>query len=95
VVITTNVSIGAFVIINLCSTVGHDVSIGDYSTLSCHCDVTGGCALGADVFLGSHASILPCIRVADRAKIGAGSAVVRHVRAGVTVFGVPAKRLRG
>ena len=58
VVITCDVRIGAFVLLNLTTTVGHDVRIGDWSTISAHCDITGSVQLGASVFMGSGARVI-------------------------------------
>lgn len=92
-VVTANVSLGSFVTINLCATVGHDACIGDGCTLSGHADVTGAATLGRGVFLGSHAVVLPKAKVGDYATVGAGSVVLRSVKAHSTVFGVPAKMI--
>ncbi len=90
-VITTDVKIGRFVTINLHATIGHDTVVGDGCTLSCQTDVTGFARLGEGVFLGSHASVLPGAKVGDYAKVGAGSIVLKKVRPGTTVLGVPGK----
>lgn len=93
VVVTCNVHLGEFVLLNICSTVGHDARIGDGVTLSPHADVTGFATIGEGAFLGSHATVLPRARVGDYAKVGAGSVVLRAVNAGATVLGVPAKQI--
>lgn len=95
VVLTVNVWVGAFVTINVASSIGHDARIGDYTTLSGHCDVTGFATLGSGVLLGSHAAVTPGRNVGDNAVIGAGAVVFTHVPAGVTVIGNPAKSLKG
>lgn len=94
-VLSTDLTIGDFVTINAASTVGHDASIGSYSTLSGHCDITGGVQLAEGVFMGSHAAVVPNVSVGAYAVIGAASVVIRKVAPGVTVFGVPAKRISG
>jgi sugar O-acyltransferase (sialic acid O-acetyltransferase NeuD family) len=92
-VITTNVSIGDHVHINLAATCGHDAVIGEGCTLSAHCDVTGHGILERGVFLGSHASITPSVRVGEFAVVGAGSVAFRNVPSGQTLLGVPGKSL--
>lgn len=87
--------IGDFVLVNVSATVAHDVRIGAGSTLSGHCDVTGGVQLGREVFLGTHACVIPRVTVGDRAHIGAGSVVLQNVAAGDRMFGVPARRISG
>ena len=49
--------------------------------------------IGADVWIGGGAIILPGVCVGDGAIIGAGAVVTRDVAAGVTVAGNPARAL--
>lgn len=91
--LTVDVTLGDFVTLNLRAGVGHDVRIGDGATLNAYCDVTGAARLGKGVFMGSHAVVAPKAVVEDFARIGAGSVVVRRVKAGSSVIGVPAKRI--
>jgi len=93
VVLTTNVTLGRYVTLNLGATLGHDTKAGDWCSLMVHADVGGKAALGEEVFAGSHAFILPGMRIGDGAVVGAGSVVTRSVPAGTTVFGVPAKQI--
>lgn len=93
VVVTCNVTLEDFVVVNCCSVVGHDAVVGEGATLSPHCTVAGRVRLGGGVFLGSHASILPKAVVEDFAVVGAGSVVLRRAAAHTTVMGVPAKQL--
>ncbi|SFS28972.1 acetyltransferase [Pseudomonas sp. NFACC42-2] len=94
-VLSSDLVVGDFVTINSGCTIGHDSSIADYCTLSGHCDITGGAKLQEGAFLGSHAVIIPKVTVGEYAVVGAGSVVIRKVGPGVTVFGVPAKRISG
>ncbi|ADE55391.1 acetyltransferase [Coraliomargarita akajimensis] len=93
VTLTCDITLGDFAAINCHSSVGHDVQIGAWSTLSGHCDVTGGVCLEEEAFLGSGARILPGKRIAAASKVGAGAVVVRSTKAGETVFGNPACRI--
>lgn len=93
-ILTTDIEIGKAVTINAHSSVGHDAAIGDYSTLSGHCDITGFVKIGESVFFGSHALVIPKIQVESESIIGAGSVVISKVKAGSTVFGNPAKKIK-
>lgn len=90
--ITVNVNVGNFITL-LCSGIGHDAVVGDYSTISSYCDITGGVKLGKRVFLGSHVTIVPDRNIGDDAYLGAGSVVVTHVKEKTKVFGNPAKKV--
>ncbi len=90
--ISPNVTIGNFVTI-LGSGVGHDASIGDYSTISGNCSVNGHVWLGKRVFIASNACIAPSKKIGDDAFVGMGSMVISNVRPGHKVMGNPARKL--
>jgi len=92
-IVTADVELGDFVMVNLHATVGHDARIGAWSTLSAHCDVTGGVQVADRVFMGSRVSIIPGRKVGARAVLGAGAVVITDVPPGVTMVGNPAKVL--
>jgi len=91
VVLTCDLVIEDFVAINNTSNVGHDAIVGKWSTISPHCDVTGGVVLEEGVFLGSNVTILPKVKVGKYATVGAGSVVIKNVKPHTTVFGIPAR----
>lgn len=92
-IISTNVRVDDFVLINTFCVAGHDVIIEQGCTLSAQCDLMGGVHLEEGVFLGSGARVFPNMRVGKQAKIGGGSVVIRNVPAMVSVFGNPAKQI--
>ncbi len=85
--------VGDFVTVQLFSSIGHDAAVGDGCTVSDYCDVMGHVELGRGVFLGGHAALLPKARVGAFARVGAGSVVLKRVKEGATVFGVPARTI--
>ncbi len=90
--ITVNTTIGNFVSL-LGSNIGHDVTVGDYTTISGICAINGRAVVGKRVFIGGHAVIAPSKKVGDDAYVGSGSVVVSNIRAGYKVFGNPAKKM--
>lgn len=91
VVLTCDIQVGDFAMINCLSSAGHDVRIGNWATISGHCDMTGFTEFGDSAFMGSGARILPGKKVGPRALVGAGSVVLGNVPADSKVFGNPAR----
>ena len=99
VIATTDIVIGAHVHVNLDCTIGHDVRIGDFATLSPGVHVSGRVHIGPDVFIGTGVNIIngtsgkPLV-IGNGAVVAAGACVTREVAPGSMVAGVPAVRKR-
>lgn len=93
VVLTCDVTLGDFVVVNLNTTIGHDAAIGDWSTVSSQCDITGHTKVADRVFIGSKACVIPSRKIGSGALVGAGAVVFRDVPPGATVVGNPARSL--
>lgn len=89
--ITTNVTFGRCVQLNVNAVVSHDCEIGDYVTISPGALVNGGVHIGARAFLGTGAIVLPERTIGQEAVIAAGAVVTKDVPAGVTARGMPAR----
>ncbi|QFJ56091.1 acetyltransferase [Pseudobutyrivibrio xylanivorans] len=89
--ISVNCEVDEFVFFNAYAQIGHDVKVGKYSTLCPKSAMAGGTTLGECVFVGTSASTYPGIKIGNGATIGMNSAVIRNVKPGTTVMGVPAK----
>ncbi len=92
--LTCDIRLGRFVLLNLGCTVGHDAVLADFCSLMPQANVSGATQLGTGAYLGAGAVVLPGIRVGDWATLGAGAVAVRDVPAGATVVGVPARPLK-
>lgn len=90
-ILTTDINIEAFAHINIDCTIGHDVYIGEYATLSPGVHISGNVHLGKKVFVGTGAVVLEKINVAEEAVIGAGAVVVSEIMSRGTFVGIPAK----
>lgn len=93
VTMTANINLGNFIRVGGGTSIGHDVKIGDYSSISGTCGINGYVELGQGVFLGSHATICPHAKIGAYASVGAGTIVLRRVKAETKVFGNPAKKM--
>lgn len=93
--LTVDITIGRFVHINLNCTISHDVTIGDYSTLSPGVHVAGAVNIGEDVFIGIGANIIngsaaSPLCIADGCVIAAGACVISSTEPDTLYAGVPA-----
>lgn len=98
-ILTTNISLGKHVQINLDCTIGHDVVMEDFATLAPGVHVSGWVRIGKRAYIGTGAVIIngkegEPIVIGDDATVGAGAVVTREVPPGTTVVGVPAKPLQ-
>jgi sugar O-acyltransferase (sialic acid O-acetyltransferase NeuD family) len=90
-ILTVNVRVERFAMINLSCTVGHETSIGEGTVINPLCAISGGVKIGKRCLIGTHSAILQDLCIGDGAVVASGAMVHRSVPAGVTVMGVPAK----
>lgn len=93
-IITTNIKLGNFIILNLACTTGHDTIIGDYSSFMPSVNISGEVFVGDEVYVGTGAKIINQIKIGEQAIIGAGAVVTRNLPARCTAVGVPAKPIK-
>ncbi|HYF67675.1 MAG TPA: acetyltransferase [Ohtaekwangia sp.] len=93
-ILTTSVILEEFVIINLSCTVGHDVTLGAYTSVMPGCSLSGSVKVGEEVLIGTGARILPQLTLGTRCRVGAGAVVTHDVPPDTTVIGVPAKPMK-
>ena len=89
--ITTNIKMGNFVILNLGCTVGHDTVIKDYAAFMPSVNISGEVTIGEGVYVGTGAKIINQLEIGDYAIIGAGAVVAKTIPPRCTAVGVPAK----
>lgn len=90
-VVTTNVTLGRHVHLNLGVTVGHDAVLGDYVTANPNVSISGNVTLADEVNMGTGSTVIQGRSIGAGTVVGAGAAVVRDLPAGVVAVGVPAK----
>ena len=93
-VLTCDITLGRFVLLNLGCTVGHDAGLADFCSLMPHANVGGAARLAAGVYLGTNATVIQGVQVGENTVVGAGAVAVRDLPANITAVGVPARDLR-
>jgi sugar O-acyltransferase (sialic acid O-acetyltransferase NeuD family) len=90
VVLTTGIQLDDFVIINLNSTIGHDVVIGKFSAVMPGCNISGNVKIGEGTLVGTGAKILQNLSIGRNCRVGAGAVVTHDFGDSKTIVGIPA-----
>ena len=93
-IITVNVVIHKFVILNLSCTVGHDTEIGEFSSLMPAVNISGEVVIGKEVYVGTGAKIINQLSIGDGTIVGAGAVVAKSLPSNCTAVGIPAKPVK-
>ena len=91
--LTTHITIGRHVIINLNCTVGHDTVIEDFCSIMPGSNISGKVKLKEGAYIGTGAQLLQDVTIGPYATVGAGAVGTKDVAPGEVVVGVPAKRI--
>lgn len=89
---TVNVTLGNFTTLQACY-LGHDVTVGDFSTISSYCNIMGHVTIGQGVFMGSTVAIVPKTTIGDNAFLCVGSVILEAVPPGAKMLGNPARQI--
>ncbi|MEY8688681.1 MAG: acetyltransferase [Leptothrix sp. (in: b-proteobacteria)] len=92
--ITTNISIGQHVHVNIGCTIGHDAVLDDFVTLNPSVNVSGNVHLGTGVDVGTRSVLIPHADVGEWSILGAGSVATKPLPSNVTAVGSPAKVIK-
>jgi sugar O-acyltransferase (sialic acid O-acetyltransferase NeuD family) len=93
-VVSTNVVVEQFVLINYGSTIGHDCRINDFATIAPGCRLSGNVQIGAVTEIGSGATIIQNLCIGSSSIVGAGATVIANIPNNCTAVGVPAKVIK-
>ncbi|WP_314242141.1 acetyltransferase [Empedobacter tilapiae] len=93
-IITCNIKIKEFVILNLMCTVGHDTIIDDYCAFMPSVNISGEVHIHKGVYVGTGAKIINLLEIGENTIIGAGAVVSKTLPANCTAVGIPAKPIK-
>lgn len=94
VIITVNIQIDDFVILNLSCTVGHDTVINSYSSFMPSINVPGEVHIEEGVYVGIGAKIINQLSIGQYTIVGAGAVVSKSLPEKCTAVGIPAKPIK-
>ena len=89
-IMTTNILIGRYVILNIACTVGHETEIGDFSSFMPTCNISGEVKIGDSSFWGTGSKVINRKNIGKNVIIGAGAVVTQDIPDNVTAVGIPA-----
>lgn len=92
-ILTTGIVLGEFVIVNLSTTIGHDVRAGSFCSIMPGCSISGSVVLEEGCYVGTGVKFIQGISIGKDSKVGAGSVVTKSFDGGIIV-GVPARKIK-
>jgi sugar O-acyltransferase (sialic acid O-acetyltransferase NeuD family) len=93
-IITCNIDIEDFVILNLFCTVGHDTKIGAFSSFMPSVNISGEVNIEECVYVGTGAKIINLLEIGKNTIVGAGAVVSKSLPQNCTAVGIPAKPIK-
>jgi sugar O-acyltransferase (sialic acid O-acetyltransferase NeuD family) len=93
-ILTCNIQIQNFVILNLACTVGHDSIIKNFTSIMPSVNVSGEVIIEDNVYIGTGAKVINQLSIQKNSTIGAGAVVVSNIPSNSTAVGVPAKVIK-
>ena len=89
-ILTADIVLKDFVILNLDCTVGHDVQLDSYVTVYPSVNISGNVTVGEGCELGTGSQIIQGKTLGERTIVGAGAVVIEDLPGCCTAVGVPA-----
>jgi len=90
-ILTINIAIGDFVLINYNSVVSHDTILEDYVTIYPSVNISGNVHIGDCTEIGVGARVIEKRKIGANTIIGAGAVVCKDIPDNCTAVGIPAK----
>lgn len=93
-ILTINIVLEDFVILNAGCIVGHDAKLREFTTIYPGTNISGNVTINPYTEVGAGAVVIQGIEIGKNTKIGAGAVVINSIEDNVTAVGVPAKVVR-
>ena len=92
-IITSNVILGNFNILNSYSGIGHDSKIGSFNTFNPRVAISGNVCIGDSNVFGMNSGVLQNKNILDNNNIWINTIVTKNYKSDNTLFGVPSKKV--
>lgn len=92
--ITNDIDIEDFVILNLNCTVGHDSKLNSFSSFMPSVNISGEVEIEESVYVGTGAKIINQLTIGKNTIIGAGAVVSKSIPENCTAVGIPCKPIK-
>lgn len=93
-ILTCNIEIQDFVILNLMCTVGHDTIIKNYTSIMPSVNISGEVIIQESAYVGTGAKIINQLEIGENTVVGAGAVVSKSLPSNCTAVGIPAKIIK-
>jgi len=92
-VLSVNITIGDFNVLNFCSSVGHDVVFGKYNVVMPGVRISGGTQMENQNFFGAQSVVLQGVKIGNEVRLAASSLLTRKTKDKTLYIGVPARKM--
>lgn len=93
-IITVNIVLRDFIILNLSCTIGHDTTIESYCSFMPSVNISGEVIIKEGVYVGTGAKIINQLEIGSFTIVGAGAVVSKSLPDNCTAVGIPAKPIK-
>lgn len=93
-ILTVNITIKDFCIINLDCTLGHDSYMGDYVTVYPSVNISGCVVINSGTEIGTGSHVIQGKKIGENTVIGAGAVVIDDIPSNCIAVGIPCKPVK-
>lgn len=93
-ILTVDINLGDFSIIDRNCNIGHDTKIKDFATVLPSTTLSGNILIAKNAFIGTGTTIIQGLKIGKNSVIGAGAVVTKDIPKNCTAIGIPAKPIK-